>query len=159
MASSLDHLDDEADEAKIRKVEVLKRKLKKLKTFHSKESQERREKSEVLAEAFIAASQHSFILKVSEETEDDEKKDANENSDLVYRKPLNKLKSNDTIKPRTNKILEVITKEAEIQQVTPTILMAALMHRLNYISDRKLALQMAKVFRGKIFKQHRRCQI
>ena len=92
--------------------------------------------------------QESFILKVSEETKDDEKKDANENSDLVYRKPLNKLKSNDTIKARTNKILEVITKEAEIQQVTPTILMAALMHRLNYISDRKLALQMANVFRG-----------
>ena len=75
--SSLDHLDDKADEAKIRKVEVLKRKLKKLKTFYSKESQERREKSEVLAEAFIAASQDSFILKVSEETEDDEKKDDN----------------------------------------------------------------------------------
>ena len=83
---------------------------------------------------------------MSKETEDDEKKDANENSDLVYRKPLNKLKSNDTIKPRTNKILEVITKEAEIQQVTPTILMADLMNRLNYISDRKLALQMAKSF-------------
>ena len=87
-------------------------------------------------------------MKVSKETEDGKKKDANENSDLVYRKPLNKLKSNDTIKPRTNKILEVITKEAEIQQVTPTILNAALMHGLNYISDRKLALQMANVFRG-----------
>ena len=92
--------------------------------------------------------QDSFILQVSEETEDDEKKNANQNSDMVYRKPLNKLKSKDTIKTRKNKILEVITKEAEIQQVTPTILMAALMHRLNYISDRKLALQMAKVFRG-----------
>ena len=77
MASSLDHLDDEADEAKFRNVEVLKRKLKKLKTFYSKESQERREKNEVLAEAFIAALQHSCILKVSEETEDDEKKDNN----------------------------------------------------------------------------------
>ena len=66
----------------------------------------------------------------------------------MYRKPLNKLKSNDTIKSRTNKILEAITKEAEIQQVTPTVLMAALLHRLNYISDRKLALHMAKVFRG-----------
>ena len=85
---------------------------------------------------------------MSEETEDDEKKDANENSVLVYRKPLKKLRSNDTIKALTNKILEVITKEGKIQQVTPTILMAALMHRLNYISDRKLALQMAKVFRG-----------
>ena len=147
-ASSLDHLDYETDEAKIRKIEVLKRKLKKLKTFHSKESQERREKSEVLAEAFIAASQDSFILKVAEESEDDKRIDKNENSDKIYRKPLNKLKSNDTIKARTNKILEVINKEAEIQQVTPTVLMAALMHRLNYIRDRKLALQMSKVFRG-----------
>ena len=147
-ASSLDHLDYETDEAKIRKIEVLKRKLKKLKTFHSKESQERREKSEVLAEAFIAASQDSFILKVAEESEDDERIDTNENSDKIYRKPLNKLKSNDTIKARTNKILEVINKEAEIQQVTPTVLMAALMHRLNHIRDRKLALQMSKVFRG-----------
>ena len=52
---------------------ILKRMLKKLKTFHSKETKERRENSEVLAQAFIAASQDSFILKVSEETEYDEK--------------------------------------------------------------------------------------
>ena len=148
-ASSLDHLDWETDEAKFKKIEVLKRKLKKLKSAYSKEGQERRERSETLAETFIAASQDSFVCKVADESEEDlETGDTNENGERIYRKPLNKLKSNDTIKSRTNKILEEIIKEAEIQQVTPTVLMAALLHRLNYIADRKLALHMAKVFRG-----------
>ena len=120
---------------------------------------------------FISASQDSFVNNVWEEkaSKDQDDEDMEQIDDInstpctckctcciagcsssgtTYRKPLNHIKDDKTLKSRVEDIFYSVKKEAIKQGVSTHELLACMQARDSYITRRKFALNMMKIFRG-----------
>ena len=148
--SSLNHLSSQSDSSKESKVDKLRRKLEKIKKKFIKKDQVRRERDGT--DMFISESQDSFVALVKHENRQTDVQEVTDtfeteelsNKDKRFRKPFNSL-SGEMQRLRTQQIFDAITKEAIKQQLTITQLLAHLLYRENYNSNRKFALEMFKV--------------
>ena len=150
---SLDHLSSQGDMVKGKKLKHLIRKLERLKGKFVRKSIVRREQEGT--KLFISESQESFVELVKEEkdeNDDDNETDCLEteeveNKQKQYRKPFNCL-GTDMKRLRTDHIFQSIIKEAQMQQISTTQLLAYLLYRENYSENRKFALTMLKLSQG-----------
>ena len=125
---------------------------------------------ELLEDTLASFSQNSFVSKVREEEDEIEEESSMEieqeeetkevTKEKVYRKGLNKLGDKDTMKRRTDNILNTVREEANRQGVTTTELLAYLIYRENYpggvaSSDLKLANFMLDLFKGGKMKENK----
>ena len=149
-SDSLNHLSSQNEEKKKKKKKNLRRKLVRLKAKVSKFSKDRIFKEG--EKDFISESQDSFVMTfkggVENEFIENDMEFIPERE--TFRKPLDMLKDRDTAKERTNKVMDMVRVEAEKQRITTTQLLAYLMYRDNYTTNRKFALNMHDIFMGRI---------
>ena len=148
---SLDHLSSQNNEHKQKKSKNLKRKIERLRKSYQKLNKKRRES--VKEETFLSESQDSFVQSVREEKDDAEEStkyvfDNEKENQTLFRKPLDQLKDTNTMKDRVKDILAAIQTESIKQKVTDTQLLSYLLYLINYISKRKFALEMLKIFKS-----------
>ena len=143
---SLEMLSSQTERKKKKKLrqmtEVLRRMDKKRKARKFKGTEE-------LDETFEKNSQSSLAELVKEEKGGKvEEKNVEKQAKNKYRKPLDRCRDVQTLKDRTQDILETIRSEAGVQEVTVVQLLAYLMYRLSYEHDRDLARKMFHLFRS-----------
>ena len=83
--------------------------------------------------------------------EKDEKEDfetVEEKTDVIYRKALDDIKNNHTMRARTDEIYELVKNEALKQKVSTHKLLAYLLARESYDTKRKFSQNMMRIFRG-----------
>ena len=138
----------------------MRRKVEKLKVAFKKFNKKRFDEEGTAL--FVAESQDSFVQefkKVDSDGDDGdeegEEEVMEETEEKVYRKALNKLKDKDTMKRRTDAILTAVRKDAVKQDVTTTQLLAYLLYRESYNTDKKLAEAMLRHFKGGEMKENK----
>lgn len=157
---SLNHLSSQGEATKASKIRNLRRKLERLKVSFAKHNKKVREREGL--EVFLSESQESFvgIVKVEkaskellEKNEDFETKDGEEKETIKqFRKPFNKLTS-ESKRLRTDEIMGLVEEHARQQQITSTELLAYLLYRFTYSSNKLLSLKMLKMSKGETEKK------
>ena len=150
--NSLEHLNSQDDAEMIKKKERMRKRISGMKTKFKKFDKKRLEKQG--ANIFIAESQDSFVERLKND-ESDEEEYMEVTEEKMYRKTLKELKDKDTMKKRTDQILETVREEAKKQGVTTTELLAYLMHRESYSRDKKLAREMKDLYKGAKLKENK----
>lgn len=97
---------------------------------------------------FISSTQDSFVKEVRKEK--DEKEDfetVKEKTEVIYKKALDDIKNNHTMRARTDEIYKLVKKEALRQKVSALKLLAYLLARESYDTKRKFSQNMMRIFR------------
>jgi hypothetical protein len=141
---SMDMLGSQVEKKKKQVIRKIARNLQRLDA--QKKKKMFRGKPEALDDTFENYSQSSLAKEVKEEKA---KKGLEvKKSEKKYRKSLDRCKDLQTIKDRTQEMLETIVSEAAEQEVTEVQLLAFLLHRVSYQHDRDLAKKMFHLFRS-----------
>ena len=146
MGDSLEMLSSQTEKKKNKKLRSMKEVLRKL---EKKRKDKKFRHTNELDDTFEKNSQSSLAELVKEEKGG--KGEENEVEKPVkkkYRKPLDRCRDLQTLKDRTEDILETIRSEAEDQTVTEERLLAYLLYRVSYQHDRDLARKMFNLFRS-----------
>lgn len=154
---SIGTMESKDEKRLVLEVDHLARKIRQLLTDHK--GRKFRRSPELLEENLATFSQNSFVKCEKEqfnyEADESEEVMIEETKEKVFRKALNKMADKDTMKRRTDAILSAVREEATKQRVTSIELLAYLLYRESYNTDKKLAEAMLQQFKGGELKENK----